>query len=216
MRLKNVFFIIFILIIFNPAFAVQQGGIQYSVPVDYSLIDEQKLNMEAETLYNRYLKTDDLNQQKILLRQLLSEYSILGNIDNSNPLYFTRLGIIFDKLGNDRFAKANFSRGSNIDSNYSYAFYSFGNYFFDRKEYKKALQEYKKAFDTGYNNNSDTLLKMGKIYEKLGDYNSALIYYKKANSLNNTTELQAKIDLLEVLLNNNRLYDKSRNKGRKE
>ena len=138
----------------------------------------------------------------------MRDYSILGELDKENPLYFARLGIIFDKLGYDRWAKSNFWRSSNLDGAYPYSFYNFGNFFYDRNEFRRALKEYKKAYDNGYSTNYDTVYKMGKIYEKLGDYESAVEYYRKACAIKSSPELQQKIELLSNLSKNS-LYSQS-------
>lgn len=198
---------------FLSANAVQKGGIQYNIPIDYSFFNEQKLSKDAETTFNRYLQSDNEKQQALLLDQLLYDYSILGKLNPENPLYFTRLGIIYDKLGKDRWAKSNFFRGSNITNEDPYAFYSFGNFYFDRKELLKALKEYQKAYNCGYSSHYDTLYKMGLIYEKLGDFKSAIYYYKKASAIKGSDAVSSKIIFLESLLNTNSLYDKKPRRG---
>ena len=133
----------FLSICISPVYAVQNAQIEYTVPIDYSHINEQVLNSEAEKFFNEYLKTTNSEEKHFLLDKMLSDYSILSNINKDNPLYFIRLGIIYDKMGKDRYAKSNFCRGANLVPDYPYAFYSYGNFFFDRAEYKKALREYK-------------------------------------------------------------------------
>ncbi|MCD8377190.1 MAG: tetratricopeptide repeat protein [Candidatus Gastranaerophilales bacterium] len=210
---RNIFgfwVVLLFIILNNPVYALQSGQIEYTVPIDYSLIDENILNNEAETLFKNYLSTTDEQAKKAMLERLLSDYSILSQINKDNPLYFVRLGIIFDKMGKDRYAKSNFCRGSNLVPDYPYAFHCFGNYFFDRAEYKKALREYKRAFDCGYNNNYDNIYRIAVIYEKFGDYSTAIKYYKLALICKNSEELTKKIHSLEELLQINSLYNQSR------
>lgn len=191
-------------------FSAQKGGIQYTMPVDYSFFDEKALNNETELLFNRYLMSENEQQKQIFLNQLLSNYSILGNIDSENPLYFTRLGIVYDKLGKDRYAKSNLSRSLNMIENNVYAYYAFGDFYYTRSQYLKALFFYKKAYETGYDKNFDTLYRIAKIYEKLGDFSNAIIYYKKALEVKDTQNIRFEITKLEGLLNNNSLYNKRR------
>lgn len=207
--LSFVFFIIFLLSN-SPCYSVQSGQIEYTVPIDYSFINESVLNNESEQLFSQYMNTEDTEQKKALLEQLLSNYSILSKINKDNPLYFVRLGIIYDKLGKDRYAKSNFCRGSNLLPDYAYAFYAFGNYFFDRFEYKKALREYLRAYNYGYNTHYDNLYHIGIIYEKFGDYTSAIKYFKNASMYNNNEELTNKILKLEELLEINSLYNQKK------
>ena len=51
----------------NLVFAMQTGGVQYSMPIDYSLIDETTLNQEAEQLFKAYMSSEDERQKQILL-----------------------------------------------------------------------------------------------------------------------------------------------------
>ena len=206
-------FIIFCLIFIlasNITYSVQRGGIQYTIPTDYTKINEVQLNNEAENLFQRYINSTDPKQQYILLNQMLSDYSILGEINKDNPLYFARLGIVYDKLGKDRYAISNFCRSSNLIPDYPYAYYAFGNFYFDRGRYIKALKQYKKAYDFGYSNHYYTIYQIGRIYEKFGDYTSAITYYKRALVYNDSEELRQKIQTLENLLENNSLYNQRR------
>lgn len=192
------------------SYAVQSGKVEYVVPMDYSLIDENQVSTEAEALFNNYLKTDNDTEKIKILNQMLLKYNVLTLINLENPLYFTRLGIIYDKLGNDRYALMNFFRGSNLQDDYPYAFSSFGNYYFSRYDLKKALRLYKKAYDCGFNTDYDTVYHLGVIYEKYGDFTNALKYYKEALAIKNTEELNNKILLLEELLSKNTLYNLDR------
>ena len=199
--------ILALLFILNPVWAVQRGGVQYSVPTDYSRINETQLSAEADRLFKQYFSSVDEAQKEKLLYSILSDYAILGEIDRENPLYFARLGIVYGKLKKDRYAKANFFRCTNINGKYPYGFYWFGNFYFERQNYRKALGEYLKAYKCGYNTDYDTLYQIGVIYEKLGDYKYSIKYYKQALLYNDSQELRNKIVKLEELLAANPLYD---------
>ncbi len=207
MRFKNVFLIFFILFFSSTAFGIQKGGVEYSIPIEYSLLNEKQINADAEQLYSKFNSSSDEKQKQILLEQMLWDYSILGEIDNENPLYFTRLGIIYDKMKKDRYAKSNFFRSQNLIPEYPYSAFSFGNFYYDRKEYRKALKEYLKAYNTGYSNHYDTLFKIGTIYKIYGDFSEAIKFYKRASIIKNTPELSSEIVKLEDLLQNNSLYN---------
>jgi len=218
-RLKSYLFkyivLSFIFLTFiQSAYSVQSGQIQYVIPIDYSMIDETELKNEAESLYQDYINATDEIQKRNLLDKMLSAYSVLGNVDEGNPLYFTRLGIVFDKLGKDRYAKSNFCRASNLVPNYPYSYYSYANFFFERGKYRLALREYMRAYNAGYQNNYDTLYQIGVIYEKFGDFASANSYYKKALSLKYTEELNIKIQKLENIIRVNPLYNDTKGKIR--
>lgn len=200
----------FLSICISPVYAVQNAQIEYTVPIDYSHINEQVLNSEAEKFFNEYLKTTNSEEKHSLLDKMLSDYSILSNINKDNPLYFIRLGIIYDKMGKDRYAKSNFCRGANLVPDYPYAFYSYGNFFFDRAEYKKALREYMRAYNCGYSSHYYNLYQIAVIYEKFGDYSNAILYYRMALKHKYSQELVEKINLLNELLSADSLYNQNR------
>ena len=170
-------------------------------------INESALSSEAEDLFNQYFNTADENLKTRLLYSIISDYCILGEIDRENPLYFARLGIAYGKLGKDRYAKSNFFRCTNLNDSYPYGFYWFGNYYFDRQDFRKALKSYLKAYNCGYNTDYNTLYQIGVIYEKFGDYSYAIKYFKQALLYNDSQELRDKIRGLEELLEANPLYD---------
>lgn len=205
-----ILFLTFLSVCVNPVFAVQNAQIEYTVPIDYSFINENSLNNEAEKLFKEYLNTSNQETKKVLLDKMLSDYSILSNINKDNPLYFIRLGIIYDKMGKDRYAKSNFCRGANLIPNYPYAFYSYGNFFFDRAEYRKALKEYMRAYNCGYSSHYYNLYQIAVIYEKFGDYSKAILYYRMALKQKYSQELVEKINLLNELLSSNSLYNQNR------
>lgn len=205
LRLLLVLSAIFLYI--GPVLAVEKGGIQYSTPIDYSKINESELSQKAEQTYKLYIQTEDKDFQNKLLYSLVSDYSILGEINKENPLYFARLGIIYGKLGKNRLAKANFYRCCDLNGKYPYGFYSFGNYYFERQNYKKALKYYLKAYNSGYQNNYDNLYQIGIIYEKFGDFKFASKYFKQALVCKDSIELRNRIRLIDDLSGRNPLYD---------
>lgn len=213
MRILYVFLLVIVININNLAFAVHKTGIQYSVPIDYTKINKVQLDKESELLYQRYSNSENKDSEIVLLNKLLSNYSILSEIEENNPLYLTRLGIIFDKLGKDRLAKSNFCKSVNLNNTYAYSYYSYGNYFYERKKYRKALKQYFCAYHNGYSSNYDTVYKIGSIYEKIGDYSNSLTYYNKALNMKYTEKLALKIQELQIMLNKNNLFNDTIIKG---
>ena len=214
-RVGSFLIITLIVLLSHPVNAVQTGGVQYNMPIDYSFINETNLNKEAENLFQSYIKAENSKQKEILLNKMLSDYSILSEINKENPLYVTRLGIIYDKLGKDRWAKSNFCKSTNLVPNYPYAFYSYGNFFFDRAEYRKALREYMRAYNTGYSSHYYNLYQIGVIHEKYGDFSEAIKFYKRALVYKDTPELRGKIQKLEELLTANSLYNQRQKVNKK-
>lgn len=188
----------------NTVHALETGKVQYTVPIDYTFLDEESLSKQAEEFFQIYMETQD----KKALQNMLTTYCILTNVNKENPLYFVRVGIAYDKLKNDRYAKSYFGQSMSIQHRYPYAYSAFGDYWFERCRYRKALANYLIANDFGYNSDYNNLVKTGTCFEKLGDYSSAINFYRKALQYKpEDEELANRIQLLENKLMENSLYN---------
>ena len=184
--------------------ALETGTIEYKVPINYKYLDENAINNAAENYFKAYMETNDEN----MLKKMLSAYCLLTNINKENPLYFVRVGIAYDKLKNDRYAKSYFGQSMCIQNRYPYTYSAFGDFWYERCRYRKALKNYLLADDYGYSTDYDNLVKVGKCFEKLGDYSSAIDFYKKALSYHpENEELPVIIQNLELKLQQNSLYN---------
>lgn len=183
--------------------ALEAAKIEYQVPIDYSKLDETGLSLEAERFYQLYLSTND----EAALQNVLSLYTLLVNINKENPFYPVRVGIAYDKLKNDRYAKSYFYRSMCVQNNYPNAYQAFGDFWFERVQYRKALKNYLYANNYGFTDDFVNNCMIAKCYEKLGDYTSAIKFYNKALAIKNKDEINEKIRFLEGLLLNNSKYD---------
>lgn len=186
--------------------AIQYANIEYDVPIDYSKIDKNALANQANLFFNHFEQITDEEYKKKYIQPLLNRYAVLSVMDPSDPFYFTRLGILYDIMGNDRYAKSNFFKATNLVPDYSYASYAFGNYYYKRGYFRKALDQYKRISSLPAPYSYDRFMKMGSVYEKLGNYKKALEFYKAAYKEKNGLELYNKILLLEDLNSKNLLY----------
>ena len=100
---------------FSPAFSAIKGKIDYSIPIDYSKINEQELKQVAsEYFYNaEKLQEGVINDD---MTNALMLYSVLQSVNPENIEYPIRLGILYDKLKKDRHAKGNFSKAIGINN----------------------------------------------------------------------------------------------------
>ena len=81
----------------------------------------------------------------------------------------------------------------------------FGEYYFKRRDFKRALKHYTIAYNNGYANNYDLNFRLATIYEKFADLMNAKKFYEATYSLKpEDTELQEKIQSI-----NDMGYDKS-------
>ena len=202
----KLFLLIFAALIPNMSLAVNFASIEYDVPIDYSKIDKNALADQANLLFNHFEQITDEEYRKKYIQALLNRYAVLSVMDPSDPFYFTRLGILYDEMGNDTLAMSNFFKATNLVPNYQYASFSFGNYYYKRGYYRKALYQYKLAAGIVSPYSYQRFMKMGSVYEKLGNFKLALEAYKSAYQEQNGLELYNKILLLEDLNSKNMLY----------
>lgn len=199
MRQPSIIILISILLIMCvlPAQSAVSGKIEYSIPVDYSKLSQRELEIKGyEYFYlaSRY-KDGELSEE---MTNALNIYSILQHVNPEEPSYCVKQGILYDKLKKDRQAKGCFSRAISVDKTYVEAYFEFGNFYYKRESYRRALQYYIQAYKLGYDTNYDLLSKMGDIYEKIGDTRSALKYLNLANEQSPNEALSAQIRRIEA------------------
>ena len=189
----------------SPAFSAIVGKIDYSIPIDYSKINETETSDKAKIyFYNAERVRDGIINEDITNALML--YNVLQRVNPENIEYPIRLGILYDKIGKDRQAKGNFSKAIGINSENPAPYFHFGNYYYKREQYRKALKYYNESYKKGLKTDYELLSKMGDIYEKFGDSRSALKYLKEAQAQNPTPELENKIKQVEMQNSINKEY----------
>ena len=117
-----------------------------------------------------------------------------------------RLGILYDKIKKDRYAKGNFSRAIAINPISPEPYFYFGEFYYKRQLYRPALKYYKKAFEYSSKANYDLCYKLGDIYEKFGDTKTALKFLNMAALESPNQELDNKIMRIEEYDSINQKY----------
>lgn len=188
-----------------PAYSAIKGGVGYSIPTDYSKMSESELELKARNYYflSQKLKDGEINED---MTNALMLYNVLQNINPGQISYCIKLGSLYDKLNMDRYAKGNFSRAIGLDASRPEPYFYFGEFYYKRQMYRKALKYYNEAYKLGYDSNYDLLYKMGDIYEKFGDTHSALKYLNAASDKNPNSELDNKIKRIEAQDSVNKEY----------
>ena len=186
-----------------PSYSAVKGGIDYSIPIDYTKLNQTDLETRAEFYYNSALKSKKLNED---MSSALTLYSILTNAYPGNRTYAIKLGKLYDTIGKDRYAKGQYSKAMNIDHAHPEPYFYLGEYYYSREQYRKALKFYKKAYDNGYSNHYLTLEQIGTIYQKFGDTEKALQYLQCASTINQNEELDKKINNIKNNDNTNKEY----------
>ena len=196
--------VIFIFKVFAmPAYPALKGGLEYQIPIDYSKLNESELEEKANFYYNLAVKSENLTDE---MTAALNLYHMLAHKNPANTLYKIKLGVLYDTIGKDRFAKGCFFDAIGIDKTNPEPFFRLGEFYYKRTFYKRALKMYRIAYRKGYVQHYDTLYKMGDTCLKLGDTRAALKYLKLASQLNPTQELSEKILQAELSDNLNKEY----------
>lgn len=199
----------------NKVLAVEFGTVHYNdALIDYSKIDPESTLKFADFYFNKALNSEDKETKKSFLQKASGQYFILTQMDPKDLYPIVQMARVYDFEDQNSYAKAYFFKALKIDKTNAATNYFFGEYYFRRDDYRRALYFYNTAFENGYRENLDVLIKMATMYEKLGDLLRANQYYKKAFLINpNSDELPDKIRELEGLkYKNTGYYSKRRNK----
>lgn len=188
------------------SYAAQSGHLEYnSVLFDYSKLNAAAIQKEADEYFDKFITSSDELFKEQYLNAAMSKYYLLTKIDYSQITPYIQLARIYDEKNNNRLAKEYFYKASNLDVNNPYANFYFGEFYFKRNDYKRALRYYNIAYNNGLNNSYDLNLRLATIYEKFADLVNAKKFYEVSYSMNpNNIELQQKIQSINELN-----YDKS-------
>ena len=179
-----------------PSFCAVKGGIEYSIPVDYSKINEQETELKARKyFYNAERLNDGIINDDMTNALML--YTVLQQVNPENIEYPVKLGNLYDKINKDRQAKGCYFRAIGLDKSSPKPYFYLGEFYYKRELYRRALKYYNESYKLGMNTNYDLLYKMGDIYEKFGDTRSALKYLQEAQAQSVNPELENKIRKIE-------------------
>lgn len=194
--------VISVLLTTNCGQCAVKGGIEYTIPTDYSKLSESELNESAKKYYHNALRLQDGKINEDMTNALML-YSILLKIKPENDDYGIKLGILYDKAGMDRYAKGNFARVIGNHPENAEVYFYFGEFYYKRSMLIKAMKYYKEAYKRGMQSNSDLLKRMSEISRKLGDEESAKKYepQQAKTQLTPTTDLPDLSNLEEDVYN---------------
>jgi tetratricopeptide (TPR) repeat protein len=190
------------------AFAAQFGEIHYNdTLIDYSKIDKDKTLYFADFYFDKALKEKNNEEKLGYLQKASGMYFLLSQIDSGDLYPIVQMARVYDYENQNSYAKAYFYKALKIERYNAATNYYFGEYYYSRDDYRRALYFYNTAFENGYRENYDVLLKMAIMYEKLGDLLRANQYYKKAFLVKpDSKELPEKIREIEAIKYKNTGY----------
>lgn len=196
---KNNFIIITVICVLlaAPCFAVEKGFIKYDDEIiDYSVLNDEKIRTDADYFWDIYEQTKD----KKYLGTAMGKYYILTQIHPVEIYPMVQLARTYDEKHLDKFAKEYFNTGLNINKYDPYLNYYFGDFYYKRADYKRALRHFKIAYRNGYTEYYDLNYKIATIYEKFADLLNAKYYYERAYSINsNNSFLKDKVLQIDSL-----------------
>lgn len=152
-----------------------------SLSVDYSSVNLSATKTKADAYFELAQKTNSDIKRVKYLQKSAAEYYILLNAVNDDIVSCIRLARIYDMQKKDNYAKSYFYHALGLNSKSPEANYYFGDFYYNRKKYIKALEYYDKGLRYGMTPDAEKFEKLGIIYERLGDSQRATRYYKRAS-----------------------------------
>lgn len=197
----------------TPVYSVEYGSVNKdSAFVDYKSIDTSQALKRADLYFGLAQTEADEVLKSAYLEKAKYEYNVLSLAKFDDIHSVIQLGRIYDVQKQDRYAKSYFSRALGLDYKNPSANYYFANFYYDRKDYKKALKYYRKAMEYGLPDDINLLKNMGDIFEKFADIKRANICYKRAFLIDPSNEYIAdKIREMEEVNYNSADYYNRRN-----
>ncbi len=184
-------------IIITPVFAVEKGSVKFEENlIDYSVLDANKILTDADSFFEQYETTGD----KKFLNTAMGNYYLVTKVFPLEIYPMVQLARTYDGKKLDRFAKEYFNICLDINRKDPYLNYYLGDFYYKRRDFKRALRYFRIAYNNGYRDYYDLNYKIATIYEKFADLSKAKYYYEKAYSMDNSkTNLQDKILQIDSL-----------------
>ncbi|MBQ3310839.1 tetratricopeptide repeat protein [bacterium] len=199
-KYKLILLIICIILNINSIYALE-GSIQHTkVYIDYSLLNEQEL-LNSGKYYKDLAEStkDNAEMQRKYYSLALGYYITASEVNYNNPYTLSSVGQIYGKYNQYTLGKSYINRSLNLAPDDFLINFNAGEFFYDNKDYFLALKHFKKAETINYQDKSELYIKLGKLYEKLGDLANAKTVYQKVLEHNYNPDLDLKIRSIEDL-----------------
>lgn len=184
----------------NTSFAIRYGGVeQSSVLFSYKKLNYSQIKQEADKYFALSAKNTAPESHNLFLNKASEQYYILTKVDNAKIDPYIQLGRIYDEKDKAPLAHENFCKALNLDYKDAKANFYYGEFYYKRSEYKKALYHYNIAYNNGYKNQYILNLRLATIYEKFADLSNAKKFYDVSYSMKPSNELHAKISSINVI-----------------
>jgi tetratricopeptide (TPR) repeat protein len=162
--------------------------------------DDKVFLYNAEKNMRLFDKAKTQINKDFYLKEAMHYYFLLEQADKSSIEAQIGLGRIYDEMGLDNFAKKHFFNAYNYDNQNPKLNLYFADFYYKRNDFINALKYYNIAYKSSFSNNYYINYRLGKVYEKLADIETAKRFYKQALKLNrNNQDLINKIRSLDEL-----------------
>lgn len=184
--IKKLIHILTIFIILgNPVSAkMQEGYLEYG-GFSYKFKSNDAKSFITQANKNMFMFENSLKQQdkNFYLNEAMRYYFMLSKVQVSSIDAQVGLGRVYDEMHRDIYAKKHFFVAVDLNPKNAAANFHFANFYYKRSDLITALFYYKRAFDNGYQNKFEVNYRIGEIYEKLADLESAKAFYANAYKL---------------------------------
>ncbi len=195
LKISNLYILLTMLLIAVFLITEESFAAKYN---ESKITNYKAVESEADSYFYAGLESEDEHLKEAYLSQALEKYMLLLDKYPENIIVTTHIGVIHDNLGQLKSAKNYFYRAVSTNPNNPYVNFYTAEYYFNQKEYNEALKYYKNAYNNGYKKLYEVNLRLGTIYERLGDINKAKKYYTIASSIKpDFEELKSKIKSLD-------------------
>lgn len=169
MRQLFKFLLIFLIfsVFVSPSECALRGGLEYRIPLDYTKIDSEELEIKGNNYYSSALQVKDGAVDENVTTAL-NIYTILSNSEPDNIIYALRLGKLYEVIKKDRWAKANYYRAMGIDKSRPEPYFYLAELYYNREQYRKAYKMLLRAQEKGYSEHSNAIDMMERLNKKLG------------------------------------------------
>lgn len=174
---------------------------------------EKQILTTADEYFEKAMNSSEQQEKDKYFQKACERYYMVTQKDPKNSYSYTQIGRIYTLENNKKLAREYLITALNMNPADAKIYYYLGDYYYSVKKYHQAIESYEKAYQNGMNTDSTLNLKMGNIYEKLGDLLKANYYYKKAYLADSKNEdIPDKIRNIEAIkYKNTGYYDLKRN-----
>lgn len=201
--IKKLIYILILFVFFiNSAIAQTQNAYLNYNDSQYAFKsgDKQKFLTNAYVNMLLWEKAQTTEDKSFYQQEAMRYFYLLSKIDSKSIDAQIGLARIYDEYKLDKFAKEHFFIAYDFDNRNPKMNFHFANFYYKRNDLMNALFYYKRAHQYGFSKNYEVNYKLGVIYEKLADIESAKKFYANASKLKpQNQELINKIRLLDEL-----------------